>query len=139
MPCSSSHCKSANCEEQVSWDKFIAALKQGIGPGVQHGKELMGPLASFHHVEKLIPQLVNSFLELNAVFTYGPIAEGLLDALNADEASEDTAKEASGTQRPCQTHINAFHAILQLDPDIEKVLKRLSEMMEEDGYHDSLL
>ncbi|KAG5351274.1 hypothetical protein C0989_007123 [Termitomyces sp. Mn162] len=67
----------------------------------------------------------------------GSLQNDFLDAAN--DASEDTPKGTSGAKKSCQTHIDAHYTILSLDSSVKKVLKRFSEMMEENEYYESLL
>ncbi|KAG6828091.1 hypothetical protein H0H92_009283 [Tricholoma furcatifolium] len=41
-------------------------------------------MSSFYRAGKLIPWLVNPFLELNAIFIYGLVAGNLLDSMYLD-------------------------------------------------------
>ncbi|KAG6859768.1 hypothetical protein C0995_004350, partial [Termitomyces sp. Mi166 len=119
-------------QQPSCWDKFFMALKVGFGPDAQHRKELSGPLVLFYHVEKLIPRMVNSFLELNAIFMHGLVAEGLLYVLYLGPDEENGAAETDGlclSKGPTctsQIHLKAFYTILKLEPHIKFVKGAMS-------------
>ncbi|KAG5348863.1 hypothetical protein C0989_007647, partial [Termitomyces sp. Mn162] len=79
--------------KKSGWESFLAALKLGVRPHAQHGKELTGPLKLFYNAGKLIPQVVNLFLELNAVFMHGLIMDGLLNVSFLGPGVNDASEE----------------------------------------------
>ncbi|KAG5726386.1 hypothetical protein E4T56_gene19578 [Termitomyces sp. T112] len=95
--------KHVSGNKQLGWKSFLTALKLGVRLHVQHGKELTGPLKPFYNAEKLIPWVVNPFLELNAVFMHGLIMDGLLNVLflrpGVNDMSEELTKMANGLKR----------------------------------------
>ncbi|KAG6883650.1 hypothetical protein C0992_008196 [Termitomyces sp. T32_za158] len=137
------------------WDEFLVALKVGVGKEAQQGKELTGPLAAFYQAGKLIPRLINLFLELNAVFIHGLVAEGLLDCSfiggeddegsNEDEEDGDSEDEEDNTEKSRRIHMKklhlaAFKKIIALEPQILKYTKKLCRNMDEDtDYYASSL
>ncbi|KAG6837081.1 hypothetical protein C0991_003215, partial [Blastosporella zonata] len=41
-----------------------------------------GPLKTYYHSGNIIPQLINPFLDIHAILTYGLADEGLIDPVD---------------------------------------------------------
>ena len=48
-----------------------------------------GPLAPYIHARKLIPQLIDLWLDLDLVFTHGLTTDGLLTMMDSDNDDND--------------------------------------------------
>ncbi|KAG6913514.1 hypothetical protein DXG01_006244, partial [Tephrocybe rancida] len=129
----------------AGWELFLSALKVGINGATQHGKELSGPLQSYHRAGKLIPRLINPFLDLNSVFMYGLVEAELLSrdicALSEEEGhtSDQDMDDENEEQSPKDLHLSAYNELLRVTPRLEKTLKRLCRALEGEDYAQSLL
>ncbi|KAG5349112.1 hypothetical protein C0989_005827, partial [Termitomyces sp. Mn162] len=86
--------KHITAQQKIRLGKLpCAALKLVVRPHAQHGKELTGPLKPFYNAGKLIPQVVNLFLKLNAVFMHGLIMDGLLNVSSLGPGVNDVLEE----------------------------------------------
>ncbi|KAG6826822.1 hypothetical protein H0H92_014274 [Tricholoma furcatifolium] len=139
----------------TSWNDLLSAIHDGLPTGSQ-GKQYDGPMSSFYRAGKLIPRLVNPFLELNAVFIRGLVAGNLLDSMyldpknsksmevdgeenDEDNQSSDENNEFEDDNANNELYLEAFDTILTLEPTIVRTLKRLCGAMKKvDYYHSDL-
>ncbi|KAG6825452.1 hypothetical protein H0H92_003667 [Tricholoma furcatifolium] len=148
-----------SASNSISWNDFLTAIRDGFPTGSQ-GKQYNGPMSSFYRAGKLIPRLVNPFLELNAVFIRGLVAGNLLDSMyldpdnsksmevngkekdernESDENDEFEDDHANESQISNELYLEAFDTILTLESTIVRTLKRLCGAMKKvDYYHSDL-
>ncbi|KAG6808788.1 hypothetical protein H0H92_002889 [Tricholoma furcatifolium] len=141
--------KSSN-SGSTSWQETLKEICNGFGKGTQ-GKEYDGPLSSFFRAGKLIPRLINPFIELNAVFIRGLVAGRLLsatyldqeteelddDSENYDDEDDDDNEEVSEAKRSKEIYLEAFDKILVLEPTVINFLKKLCRAMNDEQYYKS--
>ncbi|KAG6848476.1 hypothetical protein H0H93_016683 [Arthromyces matolae] len=153
--------KTTQSSKQSSgWVEFEAALKAGIGPETRKGRELYvwiyvvniyaqnfasdGPLKPYYHAGNLIPRMINPFLDVHAIITYGLADDGLIDPVDRVDNGEEELDEddlSRSLMRPQRQalHIDAYKTLLDITPRLQKTLRKLCSKLDGEDYHTSLL